>query len=129
MLWAPPSVPRLDEVSLDGTVVVFAAAVTFVTVVLTIAPLAVIARTRSGDALNLTSRGAIGDRWNHRARHALVVSEISAALVLLLATIVLVQNPRRLHDVHPGFNPDGVFQARVSIPSSVSIARRHRAIL
>ena len=46
----------------------------------------------------------------------MVVAEIAAALVLLLATIVLVQNLRRLHDLHPGFNPDGVFQARVSIP-------------
>ena len=46
----------------------------------------------------------------------MVVAEIAAALVLLLATIVLVQNLRRLHDVHPGFSPDGVFQARVSIP-------------
>ena len=46
----------------------------------------------------------------------MVVAEISAALVLLLATIVLVQNLLRLHDLHPGFNPDGVFQARVSIP-------------
>jgi hypothetical protein len=44
------------------------------------------------------------------------VAEISAALVLLLGTIVLVQNLRRLQDLHPGFNPDGVFQARVSIP-------------
>lgn len=46
----------------------------------------------------------------------MVVAEISAALVLLLATIVLVQNLRQLHDLHPGFNPDGNFQARVSIP-------------
>src|ERR687895_235689 len=46
----------------------------------------------------------------------MVLAEISAALVLLLATIVLVQNLRRLHDLRPGFNPDGVFQARVSIP-------------
>jgi putative ABC transport system permease protein len=46
----------------------------------------------------------------------LVVAEISAALVLLLGTIVLVQNLLRLQDLHPGFNPDGVFQARVSIP-------------
>ena len=51
-----------------------------------------------------------------RVRQALVVAEISAALVLLLATLVLVQNLLRLHELHPGFNPDGVFQARVSIP-------------
>jgi predicted permease len=57
----------------------------------------------------------------------MVVGEISAALVLLLATIVLFQNLRRLQDVELGFNPNGVFQARVSIPptyrSSEDLAR------
>ena len=116
-MWAPASIPRLGEVSLDGTVALFVTGVAaLVTALLTAAPLGVIARTRAGDALRSASRGAIGDRWNHRVRNAMVVAEISAALVLLLATIVLVQNLLRLQDVHPGFNPDGVFQARVSIP-------------
>jgi putative ABC transport system permease protein len=46
----------------------------------------------------------------------MVAVEIAAALVLLLATLALVQNLRELHDVHPGFHPDGIFQARVSLP-------------
>ena len=116
-MWAPASIPRLGEVSLDGTVALFVTGVTaLVTALLTVAPLGAIARTRAGDALRSTNRGAIGDRWNHRVRNAMVVAEISAALVLLLATIVLVQNLLRLQELHPGFKPDGVFQARVSIP-------------
>jgi putative ABC transport system permease protein len=115
-MWAPVSIPRLGEVSADRTVVFFVIVVTaIVTALLTIAPLGAIPRARAGDAFR-PSRGAIGDRWSHRVRNVLVVAEISAALVLLLGTIVLVQNLRRLQDLHPGFNPDGVFQARVSIP-------------
>jgi predicted permease len=117
MLWAPASIPRLDEVGLDGTVAVFVVTVTvIVTALLTLAPLGAIARMRAGDTLQPASRGAIGERWNLRVRNVMVVSEISAALVLLLATIVLVQNLRQLHDLNPGFVPDGVFQARVSLP-------------
>ncbi len=117
--WAPPSIPRLSEVRLDGTVALLVTAVTaLVTVLLTVAPLGAIGRTRALDALRPTSRGAIGDRWNHRVRNAMVVSEIAAALVLLLATIVLVQNLVQLQDLDPGFNPEGVFQARVAIPPS-----------
>jgi predicted permease len=118
MLFAPASIPRLAEVSLDGTVALFVIAVTvLVTVLLTVA-LGAIARTRPGDALRPAGRGAIGDRWNHRVRNVMVVAEISAALVLLLATIVLVQNLRELRGLHPGFDPDGIFQARVSIPAT-----------
>ena len=113
MPWVPASVPRLGEVSLDFTVAMFAMTITImVTALLTAAPLGAIARMRAGEML----RGSIGDRWNHRVRNAMVVGEISAALVLLLVTIVLIQNLLRLHDLHPGFTPDGVFQARVSIP-------------
>jgi putative ABC transport system permease protein len=117
MVWAPASIPRLGEVSLDGTVAVFAVVITLlITGLLTLAPVAAIGRARAADALRPADRGTIGDRWNHRVRNVMVVAEISAALVLLLATIVLVQNLRQLRGLHPGFNPDGVFQARVSIP-------------
>jgi predicted permease len=46
----------------------------------------------------------------------MVVGEIAAALVLVLGTLTLVGNLAGLQDVQPGFQPDGVFQARVSIP-------------
>ena len=63
--WAPASIPRLDEVSLDGTVALFAIVVTaLVTALLSAAPLVAIARTRAGDVLQSASRGSIGDRWN-----------------------------------------------------------------
>jgi putative ABC transport system permease protein len=115
--WAPDSIPRLGEASLDGTAALLVMAVTVVvTALLTAAPLSAVARTRVGDTLRAASRGAIGDRWNDRVRNATVVAEISAALVLLLATVVLVQNLRRLRDLDPGFNPEGVFQARLSVP-------------
>ena len=117
--WAPESIPRLGEVSLDGRVALLVSIVTvLVTALLTVAPLAVVARTRAGEALRGVGRGAVGDRWNHRVRNGMVVAEIAAALVLLLSTIALVQNVLRLRDLHPGFDPDGVFQARVSIPTS-----------
>jgi predicted permease len=116
-VWAPSAIPRLGEVTLDGTVALFAAAVTVVvTTLLTAAPLGAAAHGRAEISLRLASRGAIGDRWNRRIRNAMVVAEISAALVLLLTTIVLFQNLQRLQEVHPGFEPDGVFQARLSIP-------------
>jgi putative ABC transport system permease protein len=115
--WAPASIPRLGEVSFDGTVALLVLLVTaLVTALLSIAPLGAFARTRAGEALQPVSRGAIGDRRNDRVRNVMVVGEIAAALVLLLATMVLVQNLLRLQDVDPGFDPDGVFQARVAIP-------------
>ena len=119
MRWMPASIPRLDEVTLDGTVALFVAAIAaIVTSLLTAAPLATLAPIRARDALAQAARGFIGDRWNQRVRQALVVAEIAAALVLLLATLVLIDNMLRLRDVSPGFNPDGVFQARVSLPAA-----------
>lgn len=115
--WAPASVPRLEEVSVDGKVLGFAALIAIAaTALLTVAPLGAVLRARAGDALRLASRGSVGDRWSGRVRRALVVGEISAALLLLLTTTVLLQNVLRLQDVQPGFSPDSVFQARISIP-------------
>lgn len=116
-LWAPTSIPRVGEVTFDWRAMAFGTGLTLAaTLLLSVAPIGAALRARAGDALRLASRGAVGDRWNHRVRNALVVGEISAALVLLLATTLLVQGLMRLQRVHPGFSPDAVFQARVSLP-------------
>jgi putative ABC transport system permease protein len=115
--WAPSSIPRLAEVSVDGKVLGFAALIAIAaTALLTVAPLGAVLKARAGDVLSLASRGSVGDRWSGRVRQALVIGEISAALLLLLTTTVLFQNLLRLQDVQPGFSPDSVFQARISIP-------------
>jgi putative ABC transport system permease protein len=117
VVWAPSSIPRLGEIVFDGRALAFATALTFAaTLLLSVAPIGAALRARARDALRLASRGALGDRWNHHVRNVLVVGEISAALVLLLATTLLVQGLLRLQRVHPGFRPDSVFQARVSLP-------------
>jgi putative ABC transport system permease protein len=115
---APAGVPRLGEVTLDATVVATAIGSTLaVTALLTLAPIVATARTHAGEALR-AGRGSMGDRWSYRIRHTLVVFEIAAALVLLLATLALVQGLRQLDAAPLGFDPDPVFQARVSLPVS-----------
>ena len=117
--WAPASVPRLTEVDLDVSVALLLIAVTIaVAILLALAPLAATASTRGGDLLRASGRGAIGNKWDRRIRNLLVVTEIAAALVLTLASGALARHLTQMQREHPGFNPDGVFQARVSIPSS-----------
>lgn len=132
--WAPASMPRLSEVRLDGRALLFAGALTLgATVLLTLAPLGALVRTRAHHALRLASRGSTGDKWNQRIRHGLVVAEISAAVVLLLATTLVGREFARLQRVSPGFTPDQVFQARVSLPESyrlpADLTRFHEAML
>jgi putative ABC transport system permease protein len=116
--FGPAGVPRLAEVTLDATVVAFAVISTLaVAALLTLAPLALLARADGADVLR-ASRGSAGDAWSHRIRHGLVIFEIASALVLLLATMSLVQGLRHLGVVPLGFDPDPVFQARVSLPST-----------
>jgi predicted permease len=117
MPWLPPSIPRLGEVRIDRQALLFAVlSASVTTMLLGLAPLGTIVRARAEDASRLRTRGALGDRSTNSARQALVVGEIATALVLLLTTTGFIENLWRLRQVQPGFDPEGVFHARVSIP-------------
>jgi predicted permease len=132
--WAPAAIPRLAEVRCDSRALLFASTLTLTASALfTLAPLGTLLRTRAHDALRLVSRGSIGERWNHRLRDSLVAAEIAAALVLLVGTTLLVREFVHLQRVQPGFTPDSVFQARVSLPVSyrapADVERFHDALM
>jgi putative ABC transport system permease protein len=110
----PATVPRIDEIRLDKTVLFFGFFITTACGVLCgIAPAMRGARRGLLPALMQNGKGAIGPA-NQRWRHGLVVAQTGFATMLLVLAALLLQSLARLQEVPLGFEPRGVMTARVS---------------
>jgi predicted permease len=122
---APSGTPRLDEVTMDGGVFLFAAALTLVTGLLFgAAPAFQAARASLSRALGPGGRAGIGG--GHRLRRALVVVEVAAALVLLAGGGLLLRTVAALSDADLGFRPDRVLVGFVAAPAADYPTEAHR---
>ena len=111
----PANVPRLQEVSVDGRVVAFTAAVTLGTSLLFgLLPALQMTRTDVQEGLREGGRSSAGGRRGVRA--ALVIVEFALALVLLVGAGLLLRSFWRLQHVEIGFDPRNVLTARVWLP-------------
>ena len=111
----PQSLPRLDEVSVSGTVLAF----TFVTTIFTAILFGLgpaLKASRRDLTESLKEGGASGDsRSKHRAHNALVVAEVALSVVVLIASGLLLNSFWRLMRVHLGFDPANVLTTEVSL--------------
>jgi len=113
--FGPESLPRLNEVAVSGDVLAFTAGVAMVTGILFGLGPALEASGRD-ITLGLREGGSAGDsRSRHRAHNLLVVSEVALALVVLVASGLLLNSFWRLIHVHPGFDASHVATAEVSL--------------
>jgi putative ABC transport system permease protein len=109
------SLPRAHEIALNGRVVLFTLGLSLGTAVLFgLAP----AFAAAGlDLQNSLKDGArADDARGGRLRSLLVVAEIAIALVLLAGAGLLIRSFARLITVDPGFRPEQVLTAKISIP-------------
>ncbi len=106
---APSDVPRIDEVGVDLRVLAFAVAVSFGSA--TLFGLAPVLRLRSFNAAAALkdARGGGRGRRETRLRRALVVTELSLALVLVLSAGLLLRSFGTLAAWDPGFEYDRLF--------------------
>jgi predicted permease len=105
---APPDVPRLDEVAVNGSVLLFTLALSvLVSVVFGLPPALQAARSDLNERLRHGGSRVAGGR-GHRTREGLVVAEIAVAVVLAATGALLVRSLVALQRAPLGFQPDNV---------------------
>lgn len=112
--------PGAENISVDGTVLLFAlgAALT-ATVLSSLAPLWQAMKTAPADALSDGARASAGAR-TRRVSQSLVVAEIALAFALLAVSAVLIDHLGSLSRVSPGFDPDQVLTFGISVPGAIA---------
>lgn len=114
----PTSFPRTEEIRLNSSVLLFTIAISMLMGLLFgIVPAWKVSLTNLHDTLKEGGRGTLGGT-HHRLRSALVVIEISLALILLVGAGLMLRSFFRVMHADAGFNPQGVLTAVVSLPST-----------
>ena len=116
---APPTLPRIDQIGLDGVALAFTAAASLVTGLLFgLAPALRTSGTAIHGALTAGGRSAIGGGRGDRLRSVLVLAQVALALLLLVGSGLLIRTFDRLQRVDLGFNETGVLTAQIVLPSA-----------
>lgn len=111
---APPSAPRLSDVHLDGSVLLFTVAISAVSAILSgLAPAATASRLALIAGLR---EGARETRGFSRSRSLLVVAEVAAAMTLVIGAGLFVRSLIGLQHVDLGFVPDRLLTASIAPP-------------
>jgi len=113
----PETLPRIDSIGIDWQVAGFALAAAILTGLgCGILPALAAARTGVNQALKEGGRTGTSGSGNARLRSALVVTEIAVALVLLIASGLLLRSFEKLREVNLGLNPDHMLTAVYNLP-------------
>ncbi len=114
----PDTIPRAQDIRLDGTVLAFTFLASLGTGVLFgLAPAWQTSRLDLRTALNDSARGS-SSAGHHRLRNSLVVAEVALALLLLTGAGLLLQSFSRLSKVDPGVQPEHLLTAGITLPGS-----------
>jgi predicted permease len=132
---APPGIPRLAEVSLDGRALFFAIVISVVTAALFgVLPAWHIAHTEPQDALKSGATNTTESRRTRRLRSSLIGLEVTLSTVLLILAGLFTSSLAHLLRVDTGFSAEHVLAADVALPlhsysSSAASARFYDQVL
>jgi hypothetical protein len=131
--FSPANLPRLEEISLDWTAVVYSMALTLVAA-LAFCAIPLWRAAPVAASLHAQGRGNTASRSRHRTRRVLMGTQVALALVLLVASALMVRSFQNLRAIDPGFDPSSALTFRLGLPDREYPDRRaavaaHQAIL
>ena len=115
----PASVPRSQEIGLDGRVLGFTFGISILTGILFgLAPTLQATKLDLNDSLRENGRGSTAGIRRNRVRSVLVVSEIALSLMLLVGAGLLIRSFQQLREINPGFKPENVLTMSFALPEA-----------
>jgi predicted permease len=120
LAFGPGSVPRLAEVAVDGPVITLAVGLAAASgIVLGLVPMLRVRSSKVIASMREGVREASGSALQSRVRSALVVAQVSMALVLLVSSGLMLRSFGALLNVDPGVaDPEQVVTFRVTVPEN-----------
>src|SRR5262245_35725719 len=113
------NVPRLSQISLNVTALLFTLGLSLAAAMLFgLAPAAQVSRLDLNRALREEGRGLAPGAGGARVQRALVVSEVALAVVLVIAAGLLLRSFDRLLRIDPGFNVKNLLTVNINLPAS-----------
>jgi len=117
---APAGLPRINEIGIDGQVLLFTLLISLLASLLFASiPIFKYAGTHLSTGIREGGRTLSQSKEHHRARSTLVVVQVALALVLLICSGLMIRTFRALTLVNPGFVAPAQLQTfRISIPET-----------
>ena len=113
------TLPRANEIAVNGTVLVFSLAISIVAGILFgIVPAWRTSRINLSEIMNEASRGSSASARRNRAGALIIIAELGFSVVLLAGAGLLLQSFYRLLHVRLGFEPQNILTFQVALPST-----------
>ncbi len=113
---APADIPRIDEVGLSFTVLLFSLAITLLTAILVgLFPAVTASRLNLNQTLSEGGSKMSGERSGLRMRSALVIAEVAVTVVLLAGATLILRSFVNLSTVNLGFDPHNVLTMHLRV--------------
>jgi predicted permease len=115
------SLPRVEEIALDGHVLMYTLGLSVLTgVVFGLIPALKTLSLHTQETLTEGGRGSSGAR--HRTQSAFIVVEMAMAVVLLIGAGLMIRTLTALGNVNPGFDPRNVLTFSISSASRGAVS-------
>jgi predicted permease len=115
------SLPRVEEIALDGHVLMYTLGLSVLTgVVFGLIPALKTLSLHTQETLKEGGRGSSGAR--HRTQSAFIVVEMAMAVVLLIGAGLMIRTLTALGNVNPGFDPRNVLTFSISSASRGAVS-------
>jgi predicted permease len=115
-------VPRVNEIGVDRTTIIITLILIVVSACFTalLPAFTLVKPKKLNQVLQDAGSKSTGSRGTQRVRKLLVAAEVSAAVVLLIGSGLLLRSYSKLMEVNPGFSAERVVTGHIWLPDSIS---------